>query len=266
MSEAQGERIAKVIARAGLCSRREAEQWIAAGRVSVDGRVLDSPALNVRPGQRIVVDGEPLPAAEPPRLFRYHKPKGVMTTAHDPEGRRTLYETLPEGLPRLMPVGRLDLNSEGLLLLTNDGELKRRLELPSTGWLRRYRVRVFGTPSDAALQSLGRGVTVDGVAYGPIQARLERVQGSNAWLTIALREGKNREVRNVMQHLGHEVSRLIRTGYGPFQLGNLEPRAIEEVRPKVLKEQLGLAVAGAPRPAERARARQGAAALPPGRR
>ena len=266
MSEAEGERIAKVIARAGLCSRREAEQWIAAGRVSVDGRVLDSPALNVRPGQRITVDGEPLPAAEPPRLFRYHKPKGVMTTAHDPEGRRTLYETLPEGLPRLMPVGRLDLNSEGLLLLTNDGELKRRLELPSTGWLRRYRVRVFGTPSDAALQSLGRGVTVDGVAYGPIQARLERVQGSNAWLTIALREGKNREVRNVMQHLGHEVSRLIRTGYGPFQLGNLEPRAVEEVRPKVLKEQLGLAVAGAPRPAERARARQDAAAPPPGRR
>ncbi|HMR30076.1 MAG TPA: pseudouridine synthase [Geminicoccaceae bacterium] len=257
MSEAEGERIAKVIARAGLCSRREAEQWIAGGRVSVDGKVLDSPALNVRPGQRIVVDGEPLPIAEPPRLFRYHKPKGVMTTARDPEGRRTLYETLPEGLPRLMPIGRLDLNSEGLLLLTNDGELKRRLELPSTGWLRRYRVRVFGTPSDAALQSLGRGVTVDGIAYGPIQAKLERVQGSNAWLTVALREGKNREVRNVMQHLGHEVSRLIRTGYGPFQLGNLEPRAIEEVRPKVLKEQLGLAVAGAPRPAERAKARPG---------
>ncbi len=263
MSGIEGERIAKVIARAGLCSRREAEQWIAAGRVGVDGRVLDSPALNVKPGQVVTVDGQPLPAAEPPRLFRYHKPKGVMTTAHDPEGRKTLYDTLPEGLPRLMPIGRLDLNSEGLLLLTNDGELKRRLELPSTGWLRRYRVRVFGTPADAALQALGRGVTVNGVAYGPIQAKLERVQGSNAWLTVALREGKNREVRNVMQHLGHEVSRLIRTGYGPFQLGNLEPRAIEEVRPKVLKEQLGLAVAGAPRPVERAKARQTAAAPAP---
>ena len=266
MSGTEGERIAKVIARAGLCSRREAEQWIAAGRVAVDGRVLDSPALNVRPDQRITVDGEPLPMAEPPRLFRYHKPKGVMTTAHDPEGRRTLYETLPEGLPRLMPIGRLDRNSEGLLLLTNDGELKRRLELPSTGWLRRYRVRVFGTPSEAALQSLSRGVTVNGVAYGPIQAKLERVQGSNAWLTVALREGKNREVRNVMQHLGHEVSRLIRTGYGPFQLGSLEPRGIEEVRPKVLKEQLGLAAAGAPRPAERARARQRPSAPVPPRR
>jgi 23S rRNA pseudouridine2605 synthase len=258
-SAPEGERIAKVMARAGLCSRREAEQWIAAGRVSVDGKVLASPALNVRPGQRIVVDGQPLPVAEPPRLFRYHKPKGIMTTAHDPEGRKTLYDTLPEGLPRLMPIGRLDLNSEGLLLLTNDGELKRRLELPSTGWLRRYRVRVFGTPSDAALQALSRGVTVGGVVYGPIQAKLERVQGSNSWLVIALREGKNREVRNVMEHLGHEVSRLIRTGYGPFQLGALEPRAIEEVRPKVLKEQLGLAVAGAPRPAERAKARQSGA-------
>jgi 23S rRNA pseudouridine2605 synthase len=258
-SAPEGERIAKVMARAGLCSRREAEQWIAAGRVSVDGKVLASPALNVRPGQRIVVDGQPLPVAEPPRLFRYHKPKGIMTTAHDPEGRKTFYDTLPEGLPRLMPIGRLDLNSEGLLLLTNDGELKRRLELPSTGWLRRYRVRVFGTPSDAALQALSRGVTVGGVVYGPIQAKLERVQGSNSWLVIALREGKNREVRNVMEHLGHEVSRLIRTGYGPFQLGALEPRAIEEVRPKVLKEQLGLAVAGAPRPAERAKARQSGA-------
>jgi 23S rRNA pseudouridine2605 synthase len=263
MSEIEGERIAKVMARAGLCSRREAEQWILGGRVSVDGKVLDSPALNVRPGQQIIVDGQPLPVAEPPRLFRYHKPKGVMTTARDPEGRKTLYDTLPEGLPRLMPIGRLDLNSEGLLLLTNDGELKRRLELPSTGWLRRYRVRVFGTPADAALQALSRGVTVNGVAYGPIQAKLERVQGSNAWLVVALREGRNREVRNVMEHLGHEVSRLIRTGYGPFQLGNLEPRAIEEVRPKVLKEQLGLAVAGAPRPAELAKAKQGAAAPAP---
>lgn len=250
MSEA-GERVAKRIARAGLCSRREAEQWIAAGRVAVDGQVLASPALNVRPGQRVTVDGRPLPEAEAPRLFRYHKPKGVMTTAHDPEGRRTIYADLPPELPRLMPIGRLDLGSEGLLLLTNDGALKRRLELPATGWLRRYRVRVHGVPSEPELRSLAQGVTVDGLAYGPITARLDRVQGSNAWLTLSLREGKNREVRNVLRHLGYEVTRLIRTGYGPFQLGTLPPRAVEEVRPKVLKEQLGALVAGAARPTRR---------------
>jgi 23S rRNA pseudouridine2605 synthase len=249
VSGTEGERIAKVIARAGLCSRREAELWIMAGRVAVDGQVLGSPAVNVRPGQRVAVDGKPLPAAEAPRLFRYHKPRGVMTTAHDPEGRRTIYHDLPPELPRLMPIGRLDLGSEGLLLLTNDGALKRRLELPSTGWLRRYRVRVHGLPGEPELQSLARGITVDGIAYGPIAARLDRVQGSNAWLTLSLREGKNREVRNVLRQLGYEVTRLIRTGYGPFQLGALPPRAVEEVRPKVLKEQLGLA--GPARPARR---------------
>jgi 23S rRNA pseudouridine2605 synthase len=240
MSEApEGERIAKVIARAGLCSRRDAERLVAERRVTVDGRVLDSPALNVRPGQRVTVDGKPLPAAEPARLFRYHKPRGVVTTARDPEGRKTVYDTFPEGLPRLMPVGRLDLSSEGLLLLTNDGELKRRLELPSTGWLRRYRVRVHGHPEDAPLNALAGGITVDGVTYGSIDAKLDRNQGDNAWLTMALREGRNREVRRVLEHLGFQVSRLIRVAYGPFQLGSLPERGIEEVRPKVLKEQVG---------------------------
>jgi 23S rRNA pseudouridine2605 synthase len=253
MSEApEGERIAKVIARAGLCSRRDAERLVAERRVAVDGRVLDSPALNVRPGQRVTVDGKPLPAAEPARLFRYHKPRGVVTTARDPEGRKTVYDTFPEGLPRLMPVGRLDLNSEGLLLLTNDGELKRRLELPSTGWLRRYRVRVHGHPEDSRLKALAGGITVDGVTYGSIDAKLDRNQGDNAWLTMALREGRNREVRRVLEHLGFQVSRLIRVAYGPFQLGSLPERGIEEVRPKVLKEQVGSFLAAQP-PRSRAR-------------
>jgi 23S rRNA pseudouridine2605 synthase len=253
MSEApEGERIAKVIARAGRCSRRDAERLVAERRVAVDGRVLDSPALNVRPGQRVTVDGKPLPAAEPARLFRYHKPRGVVTTARDPEGRKTVYDTLPEGLPRLMPVGRLDLSSEGLLLLTNDGELKRRLELPSTGWLRRYRVRVHGHPEDSRLKALAGGITVDGVTYGSIDAKLDRNQGDNAWLTMALREGRNREVRRVLEHLGFQVSRLIRVAYGPFQLGSLPERGIEEVRPKVLKEQVGSFLAAQP-PRSRAR-------------
>jgi 23S rRNA pseudouridine2605 synthase len=253
MSEArEGERIAKVIARAGLCSRRDAERLVAERRVAVDGRVLDSPALNVRPDQRVTVDGKPLPAAEPARLFRYHKPRGVVTTARDPEGRKTVYDTFPEGLPRLMPVGRLDLSSEGLLLLTNDGELKRRLELPSTGWLRRYRVRVHGHPEDSRLKALAGGITVDGVTYGSIDAKLDRNQGDNAWLTMALREGRNREVRRVLEHLGFQVSRLIRVAYGPFQLGSLPERGIEEVRPKVLKEQVGSFLAAQP-PRSRAR-------------
>jgi 23S rRNA pseudouridine2605 synthase len=237
--EPAGERIAKLIARAGLCSRRDAERWIAERRVSVDGRVLDTPAVRILPGQRVTVDGKILPEAEPARLFRYHKPRGVVTSARDPEGRTTIYDTLPEGLPRLMPIGRLDLTSEGLLLLTNDGALKRRLELPSTGWLRRYRVRVFGNPDEASLRSLAQGVTVEGITYGPVEARLDRLQGDNAWLTVALREGKNREVRRVLEHLGLKVGRLIRLAYGPFQLGVLEPRAVDEVRPKVLKEQMG---------------------------
>lgn len=236
---AAGERIAKLIARAGLCSRRDAEAWIAAKRVAVDGIVLATPAVRVRPGQRITVDGKLLPTPEATRLFRYHKPKGVVTSARDPEGRATIYDTLPEGLPRLMPVGRLDIGSEGLLLLTNDGGLKRKLELPATGWLRRYRVRAFGTVDDRQLKALAQGVTVDGIAYGPIQAQLDRAQGDNAWLTLSLREGKNREVRRVLEHVGLSVNRLIRIAYGPFQLGLLPKRSVEEVLGKVLREQIG---------------------------
>jgi 23S rRNA pseudouridine2605 synthase len=235
-----GERIAKRIARAGLCSRREAEAWIEAGRVSVDGKRLTSPALVVGPAARILIDGKPLPAAEPARLFRYHKPRGLLTAARDPDGRPTIYDRLPQELPRLMPVGRLDLNSEGLLLLTNDGELKRRLELPATGWLRRYRARVRGMVDAAKLNALAGGIRIEGVDYGPIRAALDRQQGENAWLSFSLAEGKNREVRRVCEHFGWPVSRLIRLAYGPFQLGHLPRGGVEEVPPKVLREQLGL--------------------------
>ena len=238
---AGGERIAKRIARAGLCSRREAEAWIAEGRVIVDGHKITSPALVVGPTSRIVVDGKPLPVAEPTRLFRYHKPRGLLTTAHDPEGRETIYDKLPRELPRLMPIGRLDLTSEGLLLLTNDGELKRRLELPVTGWLRRYRVRVNGRVEPARLAGLEKGVTIEGIDYGPIRATLDRQQGDNAWLTLSLAEGKNREIRRVCEFMGYPVNRLLRTAYGPFQLGHLERGEVEEVPPKVLRAQLGLA-------------------------
>ena len=191
----------------------------------------------------VTVDGEPLPALEQARLFRYHKPAGVLTAARDPEGRPTIYDRLPEGLPRLMPIGRLDMGSEGLLLLTNDGGLKRRLELPATGWLRRYRVRVHGRIDEARLEALERGIEIDGFQYGPIQAALDRVQGSNAWLTVALREGKNREIRRVLEHFGWPVNRLIRLSFGPFQLGGLAAGALEEVPAKVLQEQLGARLA-----------------------
>ena len=240
---AAGERIAKRIARAGYCSRRDAERLIGEGRVAVDGRTIESPALNVTPEQEIRIDGERLKTAEPTRLFRYYKPEGLVTTARDPEGRPTVIEKLGNvmgpGAPRLMPVGRLDINSEGLLLLTNDGGLKRLLELPSTGWLRRYRVRVYGTVDPAALKALEQGIEIEGVRYGAIKARETTRTGANAWLEVGLREGKNREVRRVLGHLGLEVSRLIRIAYGPFQLGGLKRGEIEEVTPKVLKEQLG---------------------------
>jgi len=239
----EGERVAKRIARAGYCSRRDAERLIAEGRVEVDGRTIESPALNVTANNEIRIDGERLKTAEPTRLFRYYKPEGVVTTARDPEGRPTVTTKLTNLLgptaPRLMPVGRLDINSEGLLLLTNDGALKRLLELPSTGWLRRYRVRVYGTVDPAALKALETGIEIDGLRYGPIKAEEETRTGANAWLKVGLREGKNREVRRVLGHLGLEVSRLIRTAYGPFQLGSLKRGEVEEVTPKVLKEQLG---------------------------
>jgi len=235
----EGERIAKVMARAGLCSRREAEAWIAAGRVAVNGRPLASPAFNVKPVDRVTVDGKPLPLRERTRLFRYHKPRGLITTDRDPEGRPTIYERLPADLPRLVSVGRLDFNSEGLLLLTNDGGLKRMLELPETGWLRRYRARANGKVTQADLDRLKGGVTVEGVSYGPVDAKLDRMQGSNVWLTVGIREGKNREVRKVLSSLGLAVNRLIRISYGPFQLMELAPGAIEEVKMRTLREQLG---------------------------
>jgi 23S rRNA pseudouridine2605 synthase len=233
-----GERIAKVIACAGVCSRREAERLIAEGRVRLDGKVLDSPAVTVGPGAAITVNGKPLPRPERPRLWRYHKPPGLITTARDPQGRPTVFDSLPADLPRVLAVGRLDLTSEGLLLLTNDGGLKRRLELPDTGWTRRYRVRVHGQADPAALAALSDGVTVSGIRYAPVQAVLERQQGANAWVSVALKEGKNREVRRVMEHLGLDVNRLIRVAYGPFQLGRLPAGALAEVPAKVLREQL----------------------------
>ncbi len=238
-AQAEGERVAKVIARAGLCSRREAERWIGEGRVSVDGQVITSPALNVTPAQGIAVDGRPLPTAERRRLWRYHKPPGVLTTHADPQGRPTVFEQLPEALGRVIAIGRLDMSSEGLLLLTNDGALARWISLPSTGWLRRYRVRAFGHVDDADLARLKAGITLNGMAYGPIEARIDAVKGANVWLNVALREGKNREVRVVLEHLGLKVNRLIRISYGPFQLGSLPRGEVAAVPGKVLLEQLG---------------------------
>lgn len=234
-----GERIAKRLARAGIASRREAEDLVAAGRVSVNGKVLQSAAFNVAETDRIEVDGTEIPAIERTRLFLFHKPTGVVTTNRDPEGRRTVFDILPKELPRLMTVGRLDINTEGLLLLTNDGGLARVLELPATGWLRRYRVRVHGQVEEAALTALKQGIAVGGVFYGAIEASLERVQGTNAWLSIGLREGKNREVKNVLGALGLEVTRLIRVSFGPFQLGELAEGAVQELKGRTLRDQLG---------------------------
>jgi 23S rRNA pseudouridine2605 synthase len=235
----EGERIAKIMARAGLCSRREAEAWISAGRVAVNGAAIVSPALNVGPGDRVSVDGKPLTGRERTRLFLYNKPRGLVTTHVDPQGRPTIFQALPPNLPRLISVGRLDLGTEGLLLLTNDGGLARVLELPSTGWLRRYRVRAHGTVTQDALNALRDGIAIDGIKYGPIEATLDRPQGSNVWLTFAIREGKNREVRNVLGALDLQVNRLIRVSFGPFQLGEVPEGGVEEVKTRVLREQLG---------------------------
>jgi 23S rRNA pseudouridine2605 synthase len=236
-------RIARALARAGLCSRREAERWIEAGRVSINGEVLASPARDVGPGDRILVDGRELPAREAPRLWRYHKPRGRVTTHRDPQGRPTVFEALPPHLPRVISIGRLDFNTEGLLLLTNDGALARHLELPATGWLRRYRVRAHGTIAQEALDKLKGGVEIAGVRYGPVEATLDKVQGANVWLTVGLREGKKREVRSILESLGLAVNRLIRLSFGPFQLLELEPGAVEAVPRRVLIDQLGARVA-----------------------
>ena len=236
------QRIAKVMARAGVCSRREAERLIGAGRVTLNGAVLDSPAVTVTDDDRITVDGRPLPAAQAVRLWRYHKRRGLVTSNTDPQGRKTVFEVLPANLPRVISVDRLDINTEGLLLLTNDGALARHLELPGTGWIRHYRVRVFGRVTQPVLDRLARGVVVDGIRYGPIKATFERATGHNTWLDVALKEGRNREIKRVLETLDLKVNRLIRTAFGPFRLAALKPGEVEEVPRKMLREQLGAAV------------------------
>jgi len=239
-SDESAQRIAKVIARAGRASRREAERLIAEGRVTVNGAAIDSPALNVTAADRITVDGTPLAAPEAARLWLYHKPPGLVSTTRDEKGRATVFDKLPDDLPRVVSVGRLDLNSEGLLLLTNDGGIKRRLELPKTGWLRKYRVRLKGAPTDADFEPLRRGLVIAGERFQPMTVAIDRQQGANAWITVGLREGKNREVRRAMDDIGLVVNRLIRVSYGPFRLGDLKPGEVAEVRAKVMRDQLGL--------------------------
>jgi len=235
-----GERIAKVIARAGICSRRDAEKMIAEGLVSLDGETVTTPATKVIDGQTVVVDGKPLGAPDPARLWRYHKPSGLVTTHKDPEGRPTVFANLPKSLPRVVSIGRLDYNSEGLLLLTNDGEIARRLELPAGGWPRKYRARLFGKVTQADLDKLAEGVTIDGVKYGPVVADLERSKGVYSWASVTLKEGKNREVKRVMENIGLKVARLIRVQFGPFHLGQLAEGAVEEIPAKIWREQLGI--------------------------
>ena len=236
----EGDRIAKVLSRAGVASRREAERMIEEGRVSVNGKTITSPALNVTPADKIVVDGKRIGEPEAPRMWLYHKPAGLVTSERDEKDRPTVFAALPETMPRVMSVGRLDINSEGLLILTNDGEIKRKLELPSTGWLRRYRVRINGSVSEARLDELRKGITVDGIHYQPMIVTFDRQQGANAWLTVSIREGKNREIRRTMEAIGVVVNRLIRVSYGPFQLGNLAQGEVEELKGRVVRDQLGL--------------------------
>lgn len=257
--EETGERIAKVMARAGVASRRDAEKMILAGRVAVNGLVATSPALDVLPGDRVTLDGKPIDEPQPARLWLYYKPVGLVTSAKDEKGRQTVFDTMPEGMPRVMSVGRLDLTSEGLLLLTNDGELKRRLELPTTGWLRKYRVRVNGRPNEATFDPLRRGVEIEGETFLPMEVTLDKQQGANAWLTVGLREGRNREIRRAMAEVGLTVNRLIRVSYGPFRLNTMKPGDVVEVKQRVLREQLGPGEGEAPKPARKPRAAKGGA-------
>jgi 23S rRNA pseudouridine2605 synthase len=238
--DSSGDRIAKVIARAGICSRRDAEKMILEGLVQVDGVVIASPALNVTAANLITVNGNPLKAPEAARMWRYHKPPGLVTTHKDEKGRPTVFAGLPKSLGRVVSVGRLDYNSEGLLLLTNDGEIARRMEIPSAGWTRVYRARLFGKVTQDDLDKLATGITIDGVKYGPIVANLERSKGVYAWASVSLKEGKNREVKRVMERLGLKVARLIRTAYGPFQLGQLAPGQTEEIPARLWRERLGI--------------------------
>ena len=247
MTEREGERIAKRLSRAGVCSRREAERWIADGRVWVNGKKISEPGTLVTDSCDIRVDRKPIAEPQATRLWRYHKPAGLICSNSDPRGRPTVFERLPAHLPRVMSVGRLDFDSEGLLLLTNDGGIARRLELPETGWVRRYRVRMFGTPTEQEIELLAKGITVEGTKYGSIDAAIDSDKGRNAWVTVALREGKNREIRKVFEHLGYPVNRLIRTAYGPFQLGKLGRGGVEEVPRRTLKDQLGLDTSNAHR-------------------
>ncbi len=239
MTEQKGERIAKVVARAGICSRREAERYIEQGRIAVNGKVLTSAAVTVLPDDAITVDQKPLPVKEKTRVWRYYKPAGLITSHKDPEGRPTVFDSLPDSLPRVISIGRLDLNSEGLLLLTNDGELARRIELPSTGWIRRYRVRIHGEMTPDIITKLAQGVVIEGMRYAGVSVVIDKKQGSNTWLTVSLKEGKNREIRRLMEAFGLQVTRLIRVSYGPFQLGALPKGGIDEISAKTLKEQIG---------------------------
>lgn len=239
MNTQKGERIAKVVARAGICSRREAERYIEQGRIAVNGKVLTTPAVTVTPDDIITVDKKPLPVKERTRVWRYYKPVGLITSHKDPEGRPTVFDSLPDSLPRVISIGRLDLNSEGLLLLTNDGELARRIELPSTGWIRRYRVRIHGEMTPDIMAKLAQGVTIDGIRYAGVSVVVDKKQGSNTWLTVSLREGKNREIRRLMDSFGLQVTRLIRVSYGPFQLGALPKGGVDEINAKTLQEQIG---------------------------
>jgi len=240
IKEPSGERIAKVIARAGVCSRRDAEKLIAEGRVALDGEIVATPAIRVGTDQVVSVDGKPLAEPENTRLWRYFKPAGLVTTHKDPEGRPTVFQNLPKSLPRVVSIGRLDVNSEGLLLLTNDGGLARILELPSAGWTRKYRARLFGKIAQPELDRLAEGITIDGVKYGPVIADLERTKGMYSWASVSLKEGKNREVKRLMEHLGVKVARLIRIQFGPFHLGQLEEGQVEEIPAKIWRELLGM--------------------------